>query len=307
MRKTLLLLGLFIPSFICISQEYEWWNKNNNWDGVTHWTKYIIVSPEFMGPNALPVPDIKDGKLFNKTEFELDYDYHYSKGDITQNVFSKINIPFKSDNIGVSFSMVPVEYYDFDSITRDLRHSREFDGKGYSVGDVFIGTYIQLLSNKRILPDVLLTINIKTASGSNFSSARFTDAPAYFFDMSFGKEYYIKNTKLKSIKPYIMSGFYCWQTNDEAHFQDDAIIYGAGLNLNFNKFIIQNSFGGYIGYLNNGDKPCVYRAILKTNFNSATNYNIMYQQGLNDFYYKTFRIGLNINLDKIVTKKTVTI
>ena len=62
-------------------------DPNRNWDGITHWSRYIVISPGFMGPNALPVPEIKKGIIENRIEFELSQQNHFSKHDKTFNLF----------------------------------------------------------------------------------------------------------------------------------------------------------------------------------------------------------------------------
>ena len=81
---TSILLCLLISVSLNGQVDYTWWNEINNWDGITPWDQYIIKSPGFMGPNALPVPEMKTGRLPDKASIRLFTDLHYSNGDNTQ-------------------------------------------------------------------------------------------------------------------------------------------------------------------------------------------------------------------------------
>lgn len=297
--KYILLFLVFIQSTLfCSAQDYAWWNKKNNWDGVTPWSRYIVMSSAYMGPNALPVPELKNGTIKNSLSLELGGDVHVSKGDNTQNLFTQLYIPITKNKIGINISYIPIEWYQTDTNTRDLRHAREESGNDISFGDVYIATHIQLIKDKKKLPDVLLTINLKTASGTNMSSARYTDAPGYFFDVSFGKKIIQNDSSIfQYLKLYSMLGFYVYQTNRSDYFQNDAIMYGAGFDIGFSKLQISNQLTGYKGYIGNGDKPLVYRLAFKTIFKSHLNYSLLFQRGLNDFDYSTFRFSMIYNFN----------
>ncbi len=303
MKKLTFPLFLFI-SILCYPQDYNWWNVKHNWDGITNWSKYIIISPALMGPNALPVPNSKDGSLSHKTTLEVSLDNHFSHGDFTNNLYTELYMPLFSDRVGLNISIVPIEYYKIDTITRDLRRVRDVGGEGISGGDFYIGTFIQIVKNKERFPDVLLTINLKTASGDNLSSARFTDSPGYFLDLSFGKEINVNQSIIKSVRPYAIVGFYAWQTNRDDYFQNDALLFGIGFNLLFENLELKNYLGGYAGYIGNGDKPIVYRIALRSNHESILNYKIMFQYGIRDFMYASLRVGCEIDLGIIKQRIT---
>ena len=304
MKKLLFIAFLIAFNTSLFSQiDYGWWNRTHNWDGVTHWTNYITISPELMGPNALPVPDFKNGQLKENPNLKLAYENHYSTGDKTQDLFTELYIPLYSSKVGLNISMIPVEYHEMDTKTRDLRRTRVFDGKGFSSGDLYLGTYIQVVKDKKGFPDILLTINLKTASGNNFESARFTETPGYFFDISFGKTFKTKGL-LKSIRPFGMGGMYVWQTHRDDYYQNDAMLYGVGFDLNFSKFEIKNSFGGYNGYIRNGDNPLVYRLAFNSKLKSVVNYEISFQKGFVNSNYTTIRLGCNMDLSFFKKKNT---
>ena len=278
--------------------DYRWWNKKHNWDGVTSWNKYLIYSPKYFGPNALPIPDAKNGTIEKNLTLEIAVDNHFSKGDKTENIFTKIFIPLYSENVALSIGVVAFEHYKMDTITRDLRASRNYEGEGTTAGDFYIGTYIQIIKDKNYWPDILLTINFRTASGLDLEGVRYTEAPGYSFDLSFGKIYTFENSFIKGIKPYALGGLYVWQTNRDDYFQNDAFLYGIGVNLMFSKIEFDNYLTGYQGYIGNGDSPVVFRSTLRSRFNKMVNYKILLQQGLNDFEYTTLRLGIEIDFSK---------
>ncbi len=293
-----------LQSIYCSAQEedWSWWGKGY-WDGNSHWSKYIITSAARMGPNALPVPEIKNGLLPTQLQLSGAVESHFSSGDHTQNLFSSLYIPVTNDKIGIQLSMVPVEYYQMDTTTRNFRRARDFDGKGFSVGDVYIGTFIQLVKNKKHIPDMLLTINIKTASGNNLAAARFTDSPGYFFDLSVGKTLNFRETsKIQSLRLFGMGGFYVYQTYIDNNPQNDGLLFGIGASVNIGKIILENHFGGFHGYFNNGDRPMVNRFMVKTKLPSAVNYRLTVSQGIKDFPYTSLQLGVNISLKLLKAK-----
>jgi hypothetical protein len=185
--------------------------------------------------------------------------------------------------------------YQTDTITRDLRRSREYDGKGFSQGDVYFSTYIHLVEESGKIPDLMLTINLKTASGRRFSAARHTNAPAYYFDLSAGKTIYKGDGMLQGIRTYAMAGLYVYQTNLGDYMQNDAIEYGAGLDVDLGRMQMEHQIGGYAGYLNNGDRPMVYRLNLLWQKSQVLQFRLRYQQGFMDFPFSSFRLSTLIN------------
>jgi len=284
---TILFVIIFISPY-AISQDYDWWNKKHNWDGVTNWARYLIYSPAYLGPNALPVPEIRDALIEKSINLETKADFHFSKGDNTQNLFLKLFYPFWDGRVAVEIFAVPIEHFKMDTITRDERAGRDPDGEGYAAGDIYIGTLIQLLREHKHWPDLLLGITLRTASGGNVGNARYTDAPGYYFDLSAGKTFQAGQNL--SLRPYVMFGFYAWQTNRDDYRQNDAFLYGVGLSF-FNKhFECNTKYGGYKGYIGNGDAPMVLRAHAIYKF-PKTHLKLSFQQGLQDIGYSTVSLG----------------
>ena len=283
----LLALWLPLPGY---AQDYGWWNDTHDWDGVSPWRSYLTLSPKFMGPNALPVPDVKNGLIEQSTRLQVAGEGHFGDGDDTQNLYLEGHVPLFSDRVGLHLRYVPLEHYKMTPATRDERAARDFDGEGYASGDVYIGTHIQLLRDHARLPDLLLTINLKTASGNKLSAARFTDTPGYYFDLSAGKTYPTGQT-LQSVRPHLMVGFYVWQTFMDNYYQNDAVLYGLGADLNFSTLTLTPALGGYYGYLGIGDRPLVARLSLVTRSGGSWNWRLRFEQGITDFPYSSVRLG----------------
>lgn len=283
---------------LLFSQDTDWWNEKHNWDGVSSWMKYMTYSTSYMGPNALPVPDVTKGYFEDGFYASLGSTGHYSEGDQTFNFTTEFNLPIAPGKAGVKVKYMPVEFYQTDTITRDLRAARDYDGKGYSYGDFYIHSYLQVISEHEWLPDIMLSVNLKTASGTNLMDARNTDAPGYWIDVSAGKKYQAEGRKYNYIRPYGMLGFYSYQTNYYINTQNDAFLFGAGAEIGFEKFRLQTEIGGYIGYFDLGDKPIVYRLEYQSIRNSLIDYQIFLQTGINDFPFTSLGFEILLNYRK---------
>lgn len=290
-------LGITVILLSCIrllAQDYAWWNEKHNYDGVTHWRDYIQLSAAFMGPNALPVPDLRKGELDSLGSFQNSVFYHYSPGDRTYNWNSFLQLPLYSDKIALQAEIVPLEYFEMDTITRDLRRVRNRSGAGYAAGDVYLRTLVQLIKNQSHWPDVLLTIQLKTASGTNLSSARFTDTPGYCFDLSFGKSYARSNGIWRI---HGQGGFYVYQLFGDGNQQNDAIHYGLGITWKNSLWQVENHLAGYYGYFGNGDRPLVNRIYVSRNFQKHWAITLHLQSGWVDFPYQSIALGLKKKFD----------
>ena len=292
-----MLIAFTMISFYANAQiDYSWWNKIHNWDGVTSWQNYLTIAPAFLGPNALPVPDVSKALLDSIAQVEIGGDLHFNSGDKTQDVFLRGYFPFKDQKVAVGLEVIPIEYFQTDTIIRDNRASRGKSGKGKAGGDIYFTTFIQLLKNKVSLPDVALRAALRTASGTNLGEARYTDGPGYYFDLSAGK-----NVKLKSdasIRLYGMIGFYVYQTFDILHLQNDCLLYGGGIDLSVHHFVLSEELGGYNGYMEDGDKPLVFRSALMWNSKSV-GCKLSYQHAIRDFPSDRIRLSIILKLKSI--------
>jgi len=295
MRKIILLFVCLTPLF-CYSEDYNWWNIKHGWEpGMPGWRSFLHITPGYLGPNALPVPEIKKGVVQAGTNLELGLDFHFREGDPTQNIFAKYYRSFADDRIAIELYGVVAEHYAMSDDVRDERIARDFDGKGFAAGDLYFSTLIQLVKNRKF-PNTMLRMAGRTASGSQLDAARYSDSPGYFFDLSFSKEYSCKNEKM-SFTPFASAGFYSWQTNDVLNLQNDAYMYGLGADFRFSHWTISNSISGYSGYKHERDKPMVYSFDLNRTLKNKT-IRLQYLYGIYVWTYQTLKLSLILNLKK---------
>lgn len=298
-----IVLLLFTPVILFSqngNEQFKWWNNKHNWDGVTPWHQYIGLSTAYMGPNALPVPEVKDASLSKYPELDYSSNYYFQKGDHTADANIKFTYPF--DRVQVSAWIVPLEYFHItDTLIRDKRAIRYENPEGTASGDLYMGTHVKIIDNPQ-WPDVVLGFVFRTASGSKLSMARFTDMPGYYFDLSVGHTFRPDHEKLKKIRLYGMAGFYVYQTYDLLHNQNDALLYGLGANMDFENISITNQLGGYYGYLDIGDRPLVYRFKFKFK-QQHFDWFLRYQYGINDFPYQSTGIGFTWKIPDIKAEK----
>ncbi|MCY1719676.1 hypothetical protein OU798_04945 [Prolixibacteraceae bacterium Z1-6] len=269
-------------------KDWSWWNNLHGWEpGDPGWRNWLVISPGYLGPNALPVPEVKRGFLTNKTEFEITASSHFHSGDPTQDISSRAYVPFANGKIAVEVYGVIFEHYAYTTEIRNERFSRDENGKGVAIGDLYFTTLIQLIKDKN-LPNTLFRFGARTASGGNYRGARYADTPGYFFDLSFSKDIGQKENLV--FRPYTMLGFYSWQTNDELNLQNDALLYGVGTDFEKNNWRFVSSWAGYYGYKNNGDRPMQLNFELRKDYNKKA-FRIQYQHGLHDWMYRTVRFS----------------
>jgi hypothetical protein len=261
-------------------------------------------SPKYMGPNALAVPEALTSEVTNKLEIESRGTFHTTSEEKSRDLFIRLNYPIVPRVVSFEITNTIIEHYN---ITRAQQLQRKIiqlkennfypDTNGYAVGDISVSTMIQLVKNKSF-PDVVLRANLRTASGNDRVNARYTDAPGYFFDATFSKTVNLSSKYIQQLAIHISGGFYCWQTYDDFHPQNDAPLASIGGYAHFGKIKISSNVGGYYGYLNNGDRPFITR----TNIQYTADWlavNIGFQKGLHDFEYTSVRCGIIVFINPI--------
>ncbi|MCC8143926.1 MAG: hypothetical protein LUD02_14790 [Tannerellaceae bacterium] len=248
----------------------------------------LIYSPRYFGPNAFPVPEVRNGKVGNRYEIEFRGEYHYYTGDKTTDLFTRAYIPFVKGRVALEVSFLWKEHYKLTPETRDERHAVDLKSPVNYNGDVIVSTIFQVLQSDQWV-DILVSANIKTASGGRLVDARFTDAASYWFDANFGRD--LVNSIHGDYNYYIrmqaVMGFYCWMTNDTVHRQNDALSYGIGFSGGYGNFALTTNLAGFKGYENNGDRPL----ILRNNLTYEIKKNIIsfrYHHGMKDSLYDTY-------------------
>lgn len=287
---------LFILFFICCLnckaqsavEDMTWWNSLHGWEeGMPGWRNWMKITPGYFGPNALPVPANPKGELFKTAEVEITASNHFNKSDPTQDISGYIYIPFAQNKIAFEMWGVVFERFDFSEEIRNERVSRIKDGKGTAIGDFYFSTLIQLVKDKNF-PNTLLRLATKTASGNMLEGARYTDTPGYFFDLSFSEKF--GNNESGMLKPFGMIGFYSWHTNDELNLQNDALLYGLGIDFIKKEWLMSGSWSGYSGYKKELDRPMQLNFDLRKDFNGSA-LRLQYQHGLQHRNYKTLRLS----------------
>ncbi len=269
------------------AQTFDWWARNVHWDGVSPWQRYIIRLPGFLGPNALPVPAITNGSIDSSTSLAITGNLHFSKGDNTKNLVIYGNYCLIKKIISFDASWVPYEHFTMSNVIKEKRHVfSDFYYNRHSSGEIHLNTTIQLLNRYRKNIQLALRVGYRYPSGSGLGSARDTDAPGYYFDLSFGKPFH--SSGLKWIG---MLGFYSWQIDNTYFRQDDAFLFGNGVEWNSKNFKLQTYVAGYLGFLGkSGDKPIVFRTSAEKKL-KRIGLLLRFQQGLHDFKYTSVEFG----------------
>lgn len=262
-----------------LSAQDEWRDK----------TKLLVYSPRYFGPNAFPIPELRSGKVGSRFEAEARGEYHYYTGDETKNMFFRVLIPFVKGKAGVEVTAICFEDYTLTPETRDERHAVETRSPVSYGGDIVVSAFFQLLTSEK-WADVMVSLNLKSASGGRLCDARFTDAASYWFDVTVGKDILKSPTNDFTLRAQAMGGFYCWMTNDIVHRQNDAPSYGAGLTANYRNFTLSSNFAGFHGYEKNGDRPLDWRNNLRYEIKKNI-ISFRYNHGLKDRLYDTYSLG----------------
>lgn len=245
------------------------------------------IAPGFFGPNALPVIDMNDGQTYEQLRVELAADGYFGfKGDKTANLFARVHAPLFTRWANLSLWMPICEWY-----------SQE-DGTGHGAGDVYISTEVQVLHHSwfktdksKYIPQMAIRLGMKTASGGQKERKRHFDSPGYFFDLSIGQTFPIRQV---SIRLAGSAGFLCWQTTEGR--QNDAMMYGLQAQLLHEYFSLQATWGGYVGWERYGDAPMSIKCRAAGHIKGFEPY-VQYQYGIQDFPYHQLRVGLVYNIN----------
>jgi hypothetical protein len=285
MRKILLCLTLLLP-LMAHTQDFQWWDDlHGRTPDMPQWRAWMIISPGYLGINALPVPTQLKGQIAKKPELELAVDFHFLPGEKARNTYVRYFHPFANGKIAIEIFGVPVEGYSHDEALRDYRKSRVKSGKGWGYGDLYFSTNVALFDREN-WPSLVLRMACKTASG-DLLGARFTDTPGYWFDLSSG---YSFHSGTVNFRPFGMLGFYCWQTTSDGLLQNDAMIWGGGVEVSWKGFRIEQSVQGYDGWRDEKDCPYNFRLVGAVPVGKSE-VKMEFQHGLRDVLYQSFRLA----------------
>ncbi len=295
--KKIVYLVLVLGTFQLNAQNLDWWDALHDYPNAagTDRDRYISISPGYMGPNALRVPVLRNGKIDNELWTETSFEYHYGNGDRTVNIWSEFNIPLAKDKALLYVQSVPWEWWRVTTEIRNERRIRNQGGEGWNTGDTAFGVILRLANeNKTRLPNITFRAHSKTTTGGNISNARNTDASMFFWEMTTSKTIFESENSSLLLKGMI--GFYTWQTNKNNlpngsdFFQNDAGTYGVGIEYIRGKWFVGSDVAGYHGYIQNRDTPTFWRTQVSYRFKHIALYsNINF--GLNSWGWNTISIG----------------
>jgi hypothetical protein len=299
MRCLILFLFSFLLTLNAQEIEQEWTLEKEK-------EALELVSPRYFGPNALPVPDMLDGRISSTLRLELAGDaYRGFTKDHTADIFFRAFIPLFTPRLNLTVWMPVCEWFKHNAETQRDRYIQDtLIFRDHGMGDVYLSLDIQALYARRWCPDIAVRAALKTASGGQFAQGRHFDSPAYFFDASIGKSLYItplrKVTTTRTdirdweIRAAFMLGFLCWQT--VTNKQNDALLYGVQLFVKQQYISTRLTWSGYSGWKHNGDKPMTVKAELRGYVKGFEPF-AMYQYGLRDYTFHQVRVGLAYNID----------
>lgn len=274
---------------------YSWWNELHHWDGYSQWSSYILTSPGHLGPNALPVPIVRNARVGGEVQLEIAGEHHVQSGDITTNPYLHLNFPIVKDKVALQLYGRPVEFYKTTIEMRDYRASRGITAEGHNPGDLYVATIIQLLKERGYQPDLTIGAATKTTTGKALENARHTNAPGYCYDLNVGYTLLHSKPFVDRLRLYGIIGLYVWQMYQDR--QNDAIFYGSRLDYEFRHLIVSGSLAGYKGYWNNGDRPVVTRLSIQHR-TKRLDYKLEYEHGIKDQATHTFKVGLVLHWEK---------
>jgi len=290
-RRRILSLLLLFP-VVASSQTFDWWKNLVNWDGTSDWSTYLITSPKYFGPNAFSVPHINNGAVDSVRSLGITGNFHFSKGDNTQNLMLYGNYSTKDNAISVDAQFVPYERFQVSHAKKEERRVYYKDYyKKNTVGDVVFNTTIRLFDRwRKKNVYTAIRVGVRMPSGSEMGAARYADMPGYWIDA--GASFGFKNPEWRWLTNL---GFLVWQTNDDHLRQNDAFLFGTGIEWNHKRIKLQAYGSGYVGYQNNGDRPVVFRLFLERK-GKKVNTLLRFQQGAFDFNYTSAEMGVRFIL-----------
>lgn len=264
------------------------------------------IAPAYFGPNAFSVPDMLDGRTSSELKLELYADFFVGTStsevsdDVTCDAFAKLTIPLFTPKVNLTVWMPVYEYYNTSAAVnamRRLSHQGELEGE--CAGDVYLSADVSILNQERHHVDLAMRAALKTASANQFSTGRYYDAPGYFFDAALGRNFNFGGSD-HNLRIAVSTGFLCWQTGTAR--QNDALMYGAMLAYSYKGFSIDTTFGGYVGWENDGDAPMTLKTNLSYNFGKLA-LKVGHQVGFMDWPYHQIRIGASYAFNVLKSRK----
>jgi hypothetical protein len=276
----------FITPCRSFSQDFQWWTDNVKWDGFTHWRNYIIYSPAMLGPNALPIPTLMEGKTDTTLTFGSSARCLYATGDFTYAQSFYLTYPTNNKNISFDISWIPREIYQ---TSHEWKTKRKVHFPAYydrhAMTDILFNTVFQLSKEEVKWMDLTFRSSFRFATSTHVNAARGTDAPGYSFDLTAGKS---MSSRLRFMG---MLGFYVWQTNRDDYLQNDAFLLGLGVKYFWKKWSISTQYRGYWGYIGDGDDNVAISLKIKYTGQSWHFFTLV-SKGMEDNFYNSLECGV---------------
>lgn len=301
-RVGLVLLLLLLTARVGWSQEPPtWWQGIHNYNPSKSWYEYMTYSTSYFGPNALPVPELYDGRVPLKSVAEISTDAFWGFGDQTQSLSLRLGWVPMPGRLSFSAWGVLAERYRTTRAVRDARASQIESGSGnVLIGDFYLSSMIRLLEEKIHWPTLNLEFVLKTASSKTPIDARFMDTPGYWFNLAAGKSIRLKSSWLDELRFVGNVGFLCYQLN--GFHQNDAPMYGGKVLLKTGKLQLDAGVHGYSGWVQNGDKPLVLRSGFQYDLGNKS-FFVHFQHAFRDYPFRRLQLGFKFDLD-VKTPKT---
>jgi len=288
-KGVFLLAIIFLSSGRGSAQDHAWWSNNVQWDGITHWREYLVFSPRYLGPNALTIPEQAQGRVFSESEIRLTGNAQWAPGDRTWHPALYARYAAWPQRISFDLYWVPLEFFQTTHEWKtDRRVFHTFYNAGQATGDLHLNTQIQVKTETDDWPGITLRVGYRLPSSNTVGAARFTDSPGFNIDFSVGKDFPVWSG---TWRPVAMLGLLVWQTNQDTHVQNDAVLLGGGFSYQQEVWESGMYLRGYAGYLNNGDRPFLAEAYLKRNWKRG-NLFLRFQFGMNDRLYDRLEVGI---------------
>ena len=112
-------------------------------------TELLIYSPRYFGPNAFPIPEMRDGQVSERYEVEVRGEYHYYTGDKTWDIVGRALLPFFRGRAGIEVNWCFKEKYKMTPETRDERFAVDTESPIKYNGDIVISSFFQVLKSEK--------------------------------------------------------------------------------------------------------------------------------------------------------------
>lgn len=266
-------------------------------------------APPWYGPHALPVPPIDLGLIPSVTEITPRLSTAIAPGHRTHALHIDLEVPLIPEAVSVrGWGVIQEAYSLSESEARRMEVPKGWE-TGFIGGDYFLQTRIRLLREKRLLPNVLLNITLKTAATTRGETHRYHDTPGYYFSIESGKDW-IKTTELR-LRTALQFGFLCWETGLPSR-QDDAWMYGLQLSAAWRGLELRTDLSGYTGWKHGvykpdyGDQPITWRMSLGYQLNQYCRLSADVEHGIRHYPFTLAGLGVKVSLPFLTPRFSVT-